>query len=128
MKILVIDDDRRLLAAIADILGRHNFSGDYVDNADEAVKMVTTSQYDFILLDYRMPEHDGLWFLKNANIHKNTKILLVTSYADRHLIRQMFHAGIAGYIMKPFDEEELIRHLEFHADKGLNVPVGRVSA
>lgn len=128
MKILVVDDDRMLLEEIGRILNRNGHSTDCVDNATDAVAMLGNSRYDFVLLDYRMPEHDGAWFLKNAPLSRPTRTLLMTSYVDRDVIKQMFDAGISGYVMKPFDEEELLRHLDFYSAKasGSNV-VGHVS-
>jgi len=121
MKILVIDDDTRLLAEMERILTRHGYSVNCADNADDAVSMVGANSYDFILVDYRMPNHDGIWFLKNASLPKHAKALLVTSCVDRHVIAQMFNAGISGYVVKPFDESELLRHLEFHSNNHVNL-------
>ena len=115
MRILVVDDDVRLLEEVKGILVRNGHSVDCADNADKAVSMVKSDCYDFVLVDYRMPEHDGVWFMKNAALPRVTKVLLVTSYLDRGIIRQMFSAGICGYVTKPFDEGELLKHLEFHS-------------
>ncbi len=115
MKILVIDDDTRLLAAVGEILTRNGHSADCVDNAAAALLKLKSARYDFVLVDYRMPKHDGMWFMKNAALPRHTKALLVTSFIDNGVIRQMSAAGISGYIAKPFDEEELLRHLRFHS-------------
>jgi DNA-binding response OmpR family regulator len=120
MKILVVDDDRRLLEEINKILSRNGHSADCIDNADRAVEMAGLNRYDFVLVDYRMPEHDGFWFMKNVSLPRNTKTLLVTSYIDKTVVKQMFNAGISGYVMKPFDEEELLRHIEFHSNNHIN--------
>ena len=42
------------------------------------------------------------------------KALLVTGHVNRAVIKEMFRAGAAGYIIKPFDEDELMRHIAFH--------------
>ena len=116
MKVLVIDDDTRLLTEVSRILTGSGHSADCVDNADDAVAMVEAGRYDFVLVDYRMPKHDGAWFMSHAKIPRRTKVLLVTSYIDRNVVSQMFHAGISGYVMKPFDGKELLMHLEFHSN------------
>jgi len=61
-----------------------------------------------------MPEHDGSWFMRNAEVPRDTKVLLVTAYANRDIINEMFRLGISGYVIKPFDGPELLRHLDFH--------------
>jgi DNA-binding response OmpR family regulator len=114
VKILVIDDDRPLLEEVKKILVRAGHEADGVTRALDALPMAESGEYDFLLVDYRMPEHDGLWFMQTVNLPKQTKALLVTSQLDRLLIKRMFHAGVSGYVIKPFDEEELLRHLEFH--------------
>lgn len=113
MHVLVVDDDRNLLDEVAAILKRNGHSADCADTAAQGVGMVEKGHYDFVLVDYRMPEHDGLWFMKNVKLPRGTKALLVTSLVDRDVIRTMFAAGASGYIIKPFDEDELIRNLAF---------------
>lgn len=115
MRLLLVDDDTSLLAEMSRILSRHGHSVDCVDNAEDAVAVVKTNRYDFVLVDYRMPKHDGIWFLQNARLPRHTTTLLVTSLTDGAVIRQMFGAGISGYVTKPFDENELLMHLEFHS-------------
>jgi DNA-binding response OmpR family regulator len=115
MKILVIDDDKPLREEVGKILIRAGHDADCVGSAKEAVPMAESGKYDFLLVDYRMPEYDGVWFMRNVNLPKKTKALLVTSYLDRALIEKMIRAGAVGYVIKPFDEEEILRHLEFHS-------------
>ncbi|MEI6970382.1 MAG: response regulator [bacterium] len=116
MRVLVVDDDVRLLAETGRILTRNGHSVDCIDNAKAAVEITKRNCYDFVLVDYRMPEHDGIWFLRNAALPRRTKALLVTSLADGTVIRQMFGAGVSGYVLKPFDETELLCHLKFHSE------------
>jgi DNA-binding response OmpR family regulator len=126
MKILVIDDDRPLREEVRKILGRAGHEVDCAGGAVEALPMAEAGQYDFLLVDYRMPEHDGVWFMRNVNLPKQTKALLVTSQLDRALIEKMFHAGAVGYVIKPFDEEEILRHLEFHSGRSRGKPANEV--
>ena len=67
MHLLVVDDDGRLLDEVASILSRNGHSVDCVDNAVQAQGMVNEGHYDFILVDYRMPEHDGIWFMNRSS-------------------------------------------------------------
>ena len=117
VKILVVDDDRRLLEEVAAILGRNGHTADCVDNAVQAQDMAEKGSYDFVLVDYRMPEHDGIWFMKSVKLPRGTRALLVTSLVDKDVIRAMFSGGVCGYIIKPFDEEELMRNLNFHSER-----------
>ncbi len=81
----------------------------------QAIPMVEDALYDFVLLDYRMPVHDGLWFLKNTRVPRLTKVLLMTAHSHNGIINEMFRAGARGYLIKPFEKEDLLCHLAFHA-------------
>jgi len=116
MKILIVDDEKALLKALKRLLEEHDHDVECVDNAKRAVEMVKESTYDVILVDYRMPENDGMWFMDNAEIPSTTKVLLITAYVNRKVINRMFELGAAGYLIKPFSEEDLLRHLDFYVN------------
>lgn len=115
MKILILDDDKELLKALKEMLSRHEHVIDCSDNAPAAVKVVEGGDYDFVLVDYKMPDNDGIWFMKNVKLPRKTKALLMTAYVNREIINKMFSLGACGYIIKPFEENELFRHLEFYS-------------
>ncbi len=117
MKILVLDDCDDFRTEIVAILSRNGHAADGAASAVEAVALVEGGDYDLVLADYNMPEHDGLWFMKNVNRPKSTKILLVTAHVDREIIDEMFNSGAAGYIIKPFDEADLLHRIRFHFNK-----------
>jgi DNA-binding response OmpR family regulator len=114
MRILIMDDDHSLLEALRHMLEQHAHEVHTVDNARDAVSKVGETDYDIVMADYRMPGEDGIWFMKNAPLKRTTKVILCTAYANREVIKQMFELGAAGYLIKPFDEEEVLRNLEFH--------------
>lgn len=115
MKILILDDDASLAKAVKAMLDQYDHDIDCSEDAQEAVRLVEVGDYDFVLADYKMPGKDGIWFMKNVKLPKKTKVLLSTAYANRQVINEMFALGASGYLIKPFDEEDLLRHLDFHA-------------
>ena len=118
MKILALDDELAVLQALRLILEDAGHTVDCFQDAELAVAKVQSGGYDFALVDYHMPEKNGAWFLKNAAIPPTTRTLLLTAYANRDVINEMFRCGVAGYIIKPFDQAELLRHLAFHSARG----------
>lgn len=112
MRILVIDDDAGMLNAMKHLLASYGHEVVCVQSAEEGLASDPHS-FDFVLLDYKMPSHDGSWFLREAKLGRNTKVLLVTAYANKEVIKTMFSLGVSGYLIKPFDAEDLIRHMEF---------------
>jgi len=117
MKILILDDDTELLSALKRILDDHGHDVDCADDAEKAAEMVVDAAYDLLLVDYKMPGHDGIWFMQNAKRPPGSKVLLVTAYVNREVINRMFDLGASGYLIKPFDEEELMRHIDYYVPK-----------
>ena len=113
MKVLILDDDVNLLQALQRVLEMHAYEVATSNQAREAVKLVENNTYDFILVDYKMPENDGIWFMENVTIPRKTRVILITAYVNRDVINRMFALGASGYLIKPFDEEELLRNLNF---------------
>jgi CheY-like chemotaxis protein len=118
MRILVLDDHKGFRDEVLGMLARNGHEGDGVGTAVEAIPLVESGGYDFVMVDFSMPEHDGLWFMTNAKRPRHTKALLVTAHVYREVINKMFALGAVGYIIKPFDEEDLIRHLDFYSRSG----------
>lgn len=118
MKILVLDDHDGFRNEVVDILVRNGHAAESVATADEAISLVENGDFDIVLVDFSMPVHDGIWFMKKVERPKQTKALLVTAHVNRTMITEMFKSGISGYIIKPFDEDTLLRHLSFHLGDG----------
>jgi len=114
MKILILDDDCELLEMLERMLKEADHEVDCSASAQQAVEMVAGASYDFVLVDYKMPENDGIWFMRNAKLPRTTRALLMTALVNRDVISKMFALGAVGYIIKPFTEEDLLRHLQFY--------------
>jgi DNA-binding response OmpR family regulator len=118
MKILLLDDEENLLNAIGRVLTELGHSVDSTTDAVKATGMIEDGRYDFALVDFMMPIHDGAWFMKNARVPRGTKVLLMTAHVEKDVIREMFKLGVRGYLIKPLDKEELMKHLAFHSIGG----------
>jgi len=115
MKILLLDDEEPLLASLKRSLVQMGHAVEHTTDAVKAVEMIEKAEYDVALVDYMMPVHDGIWFMKNARIPRKTKVLLMTAFVNREIIVRMFKLGARGYLIKPIDQDELNYHLNFHA-------------
>ncbi len=123
MRILVIDDDAGMLGALKELLCSYGHEVVCVNTAKKGIAADPNS-FDFILLDYKMPEHDGGWFLRNAKVERKTRVLLITAYVNKDVIKSMFDLGVSGYLIKPFDADDLIRHLEFFSGGAFSLDSG----
>ena len=117
MKILIVDNDKDVLEMMSKMLKLNDHEIDCLDDPEIAIEKIKDTSYDFVLLDFKMPKKDGIWFMKNAEIPRETKVLLITGYVNRDVINQMFALGASGYLIKPFTEEDLLKHLNFHSNK-----------
>jgi DNA-binding response OmpR family regulator len=115
MKILLLDDEANILSSVERILTGLGHAVDCMSDAKKAAEVIEKGGYDFALVDYMMPVHDGVWFMKNARIPKDTKVLLMTAHVDREIIKQMLGLGARGYLIKPLEKDELEFHFSFHA-------------
>ena len=79
-------------------------------NGEEAIRLVDEIHPQLVFLDYAMPVMNGLEALKQ--IHQKypaIKIMMITAYADRDLVKQSAQAGARGYILKPYQPEKVIQ-------------------
>lgn len=122
----MLDDHEGFRREMVEILTRNGHEADGVGRAQDAIPLVESGSYDFVFVDYQMPEHDGLWFMKSITLPRRTKALLVTAHVSTTLINTMFQVGASGYIIKPFEEDDILRHLEFHSHTGRYAPAGHL--
>lgn len=117
MKVLVLDDHKAFRDEVMKMLRRNGHEAEDAATPEEAIPRVETGNYDIVLVDYQMPGHNGLWFMKHVDLPPSTKALLVTAHTQRQMINEMFKNGASGYIIKPFDEEDLMHNLAFHCER-----------
>ena len=116
MKVLAIDDEPAILASLRMILlEMPHCELDCVNSVMQAMDLTKEKEYDFIFVDLKMPGQDGVWFVKNAALPRKTKVLLLTAYLNRSALNELFRCGISGYLTKPFDRDDVLRHLAFHS-------------
>ncbi len=115
MKVAIIDDDISLMEALRRLLELNDYEVETFSDAADAVGHIEAGEFDFVLVDYKMPERDGIWFMENTRIPAKTRVILITAYVNRAVIKKMFSLGVSGYLIKPFGEDELLRNLNFFA-------------
>ena len=112
MRILVIDDDVTMLWSLSNALRRWGSDVEVATGARAGIRMVTNRPFDVILLDYRMPDHDALWFLRNAVIPHQTSVILMTGFADPRGLSELRRLGVCDVLEKPFSQSDLQDQLE----------------
>jgi two-component system response regulator ArlR len=109
MRILVAEDDERLLKTLLHILKTNAFSADGVTNGTEALAYAESGEYDGLVLDIMMPGVDGIEVLKRLR-SKNitTPALFLTARTEVEQRVEGLDAGADDYLAKPFSTSELL--------------------
>ena len=109
MKLLVAEDDPRLLKTLLHIFQKNRFSADGVPNGEEALSHGRTGEYDGIVLDIMMPGMDGLRVLQCLRREGiETPALFLTARAEVSQRVEGLDCGADDYLPKPFHTTELL--------------------
>jgi DNA-binding response OmpR family regulator len=112
MKILIIEDEKRLAGLLKQGLEEQGFVVDLACNGTEGQYQAEQYPYDALLLDLMLPEVDGLTILKGLREKGNdVPVLIVTARGDVEDRIRGLNLGADDYLAKPFDLEELIARL-----------------
>jgi AmiR/NasT family two-component response regulator len=75
---------------------------------DEAVELVAEHQPDLVILDIKMPGMDGIQAAREITSQHQVAVMLLTAFSQRDLIEEARDAGVAAYLVKPFQARELL--------------------
>lgn len=109
MRLLLVEDDRRIASDIAAALNGAGYNVETADNGEDAWFLGDTEDYDAVILDIGLPALDGLSILKRwRGNERHMPVIMLTargSWAERV---EGIDAGADDYLPKPFQFEELI--------------------
>jgi two-component system OmpR family response regulator len=112
MKILVIEDEKKIASFIRKGLEAQGFVVDVSHHGDEGFTAVTTRPYDAVVLDIMLPGRDGLSILRNLRERKMAvPVILLTARSELNERLEGLNLGADDYLTKPFYIEELIARL-----------------
>ena len=109
MKLLFAEDDPDLAAAVKTLLERNGYLVDAVDNGEDAVSYAEAESYDGMILDWMMPEKDGIQALqeiRGKGIQAPCMMLTARDAVEDRV--KGLDAGADDYLPKPFDAAELL--------------------
>ncbi|MFF4580560.1 response regulator transcription factor [Streptomyces sp. NPDC001389] len=118
MRLLLVEDDDHVAAALSAILARHGFQVTHARNGEEALQALlpagakpAASPYGVILLDLGLPDQDGYEVCGKIRKRTSTPVIMVTARGD---VRSRIHGlnmGADDYVVKPYDTGELLARI-----------------
>ena len=131
MRVLVVEEDLPVAAAIRRALRAVNVIGDVASTSDEACAMLADTAYDVVVLDAMLPDADGFATCRRLRSSGDwTPIIMVTGRDEVDERARGLNAGADDYLTKPFAFGELLARLRAVAGRDLAerpVKIGRAS-
>lgn len=108
-KILVVEDDPRVVRLVTEILGAVGFETAAVGTGALAIEQVALEAPHLILLDIMLPDNlDGFTVCRRLREFSDVPIIMLTARAQAADIERGFDAGVDDYVTKPFNAKELV--------------------
>ncbi len=113
MKILLVDDSktmRNIQRSVLSQLGEMTI--EEACDGQDAMSKLSSFQPDLMLVDWNMPNMDGLTFVKTYRTkNKTTPIIMVTTESERSRVIEAIKAGVNNYVVKPFTPDLLSQRI-----------------
>ena len=114
-RIILVDDHEVVRLGLKALLDRHP-QFDVVGEASssrEALEQVAALEPDVVVMDIRLPGTSGIEACEQiVDNHPNTKVIMLTSYAEDEMLFSAIRAGASGYVLKQIASEELVKAIE----------------
>ncbi|MFC2161672.1 response regulator [Acidobacteriota bacterium] len=108
-KILAVDDEAIILDSFRKILVLGGYAIDTVEKGQEALGLIQKREYDFVFVDLKMPEMNGIEVTKSVkHLRPDIDVIVITGYASVESAVETMKYGAMDYVQKPFTEDELL--------------------
>ena len=109
MRILIVEDERRLAETLGQIMWEQHYQTDLVDDGADGLDYALSGQYDLVILDVMLPRLDGFEVARRLRAaHISTPILMLTARDETSKKITGLDCGADDYMTKPFDAGELL--------------------
>lgn len=129
MKLLLIEDERRMAEAVAEVLRQENYDVDVCYDGERGLDAILSGIYDAVILDVMLPKKDGFSVIRQVrreNVH--TPVLMLTAKSELADKVNGLDAGADDYLTKPFMVEELLARVRALCRRNAPAADGRLRA
>src|SRR5216110_1916870 len=117
-RILIIDDERPILATLEALLQRHGYQVDTAPTASQGLKLLKTKSPSLVLLDLQLPDAEGLQTLDSIKTDSpEMPVIVLTAHDTLHNAIESIKRGAYHFISKPYAPEELLSLIEKALEK-----------
>lgn len=131
MKVLLVEDDRKLARLLHRVFTEEGFIVDTCTGGGEGLEMASTGVYDILLLDWMLPDQDGLSVCRELRrTGSRVPILMLTARGQLKERVLGLQTGADDYVVKPFEVEELVARVHAlirRGGTGVTVTCGALS-
>lgn len=129
MKILVIEDERKIAAFVQKGLEQSGFTVDPCHDGDEGLRLCRSHPYDVVVLDIMLPGRDGLSILRQIRSEENrVPVILMTARSSLDERVEGLNAGADDYVTKPVYIDELVARVHAVLRRAAGQPAGLLKA
>ncbi len=105
MRVLVVDDEGIVLDSCRIVLEAEGFDVILVKSSDDALLAIDKVHPGLLLIDLKMPVHDGIYLMKELKIRKiDTPVIVMSGYSTRETIQEADAMGACRFLEKPFTQ------------------------
>jgi len=109
MRVLVAEDETIIRLDLKDLLERSGFEVcAEARDGEEAVELARSERPDVAIMDVKMPRLDGIEAARRILDERPIPIVMLTAYGQDELVQRAAEAGVFGYLVKPFREQDLL--------------------
>ncbi len=111
--LLIIDDEENMRHMLRSLLEDHGYRIETAGNGREALRQIEQKFFDYILCDIRMPEMDGMAFLREAKPYiEQSNVIMMSAFGSLDTALEAIKAGAYDFISKPFKTDEVLLTLK----------------
>ena len=128
MKILVVDDEPSIVLMCQRVLESHGHTVQGFTEVKAALAQLEADAADLLVVDYKMPELNGLEFIQRAwLLRPGLRVVMITAHGTREVIGEATQTGVKSIVLKPFTPTELAQGVATAVEGFRAPPSPRVS-
>ena len=102
--ILVVDDEKDTCLLLSQVLEKEGYDVDTASSGKEALSILKKKKINLVITDLKMPEMDGLTFLREARkLKSKAKFIMMTAYGEIETYLDAINLGAFDYLVKPME-------------------------